>query len=263
MIRPTGYLARETVLHRLDPRIKILAVFVLSAGVFAANAAGAVLITAALAAVACLLRVGPSRLLAEVRPMVPLIALLFLLQAFFAEGKPVEVPLLRGLGVSLQGIRLGLFVGWQFACLLTTASFLTMTTAPSEIVAAIERILHPLRRLGVPSRDLAMGASVALRFLPVYLEELDRIRTARAARGGGGPRQGIGARFRAARMTAVQVLLGTFRRAGELADAIEARGYAGQPATTLRELRIAGPDRIALVCLALFAAGLTAGRIWG
>jgi len=64
-------------------------------------------------------------------------------------------------------------------------------------------------------------------------------------------------------MTAVHVLLSTFRRAGELADAIEARGYAGQQATTLRELRISNRDRIALIGLALLAAGLTAGRIWG
>jgi len=263
MIRPTGYLARETALHRLDPRVKILAVFVLSAGVFAANGVDAVLITAALAGGACLVRVGPSRIFAELRPMIPFIVLLFCLQALFAEGAPVDLPVLRELGVSLQGVRLGLFVSWQFACLLTAASFLTMTTGPAEIVAAIERILHPLRRLGVPSRDLAMGASIALRFLPVYLEELDRIRTARAARGGDMPGQGIGARFRAARMTAVSVLLGTFRRAGELADAIEARGYAGQPATTLRELRISRTDRMALAGLLLFAAGLTAGRIWG
>ncbi len=262
MIRPTGYLARETALHRLDPRVKILAVFVLSAGVFAASGVNAVLITAVLAGGACLVRVGPSRLIAELQPMIPFIALLFCLQALFAEGAPIDLPVLRELGVSLQGVRIGLFVSWQFTCLLTAASFLTMTTGPAEIVAAIERILHPLRRLGVPSRDLAMGASVALRFLPVYLEELDRIRTARAARGGELP-QGIRARFRAARMTAVSVLLGTFRRAGELADAIEARGYAGQQATTLRELRISNRDRIALMGLALLAAGLTAGRIWG
>jgi len=263
MIRPAGYLVRDTALHRLDPRVKILAVFVLSAGVFAANGVDALLITAVLAGGALLAGIGVSRLFAELRPMTPVIALLFCLQALFAEGAPVDLPVLRELGVSPQGIRLGLFVSWQIACLLIAASLLTMTTPPSEIVAAIERILHPLRRLGVPSRDLAMGASVALRFLPVYLEELDRIRTARAARGGELPRQGIGARFRTARMTAVHVLLSTFRRAGELADAIEARGYAGQQATTLRELRIANRDRIALTGLALLAAGLTAGRIWG
>jgi len=166
MIRPAGYLARDTALHRLDPRVKILAVFVLSAGVFAANGVDALLITAVLAGGAVLAGIGVSRLFAELRPMTPVIALLFCLQALFAEGAPVDLPVLRELGVSPQGIRLGLFVSWQIACLLTAASLLTMTTPPSEIVAAIERILHPLRRLAFRRETSPWGRPSPCAFSP-------------------------------------------------------------------------------------------------
>ncbi|MCG6535453.1 MAG: energy-coupling factor transporter transmembrane protein EcfT, partial [Syntrophales bacterium LBB04] len=130
-------------------------------------------------------------------------------------------------------------MGWQFIFLVLCATVLIATTLPTELVEGMERLLRPLERLRIPTHQLAMMVSLALRFMPVLLEELERIKTAQLARGADFRSGSLVRRARAAASLAVPLIVGAFRRADELADAMEARGYRNGPRTTLRELRMA------------------------
>jgi energy-coupling factor transporter transmembrane protein EcfT len=131
------------------------------------------------------------------------------------------------------------------------AAILTMTTLPSDLVGGIERLLRPLARVGIPSQDLAVMIAMALRFMPMILEEYDRIRMAQLARGADFKTGGPAFRIRAVAALAVHLLVSALRRADELALAMEARGYRRGPRTTLRELKL---DRLDFAALTLMAA---------
>ncbi|MFO7785425.1 MAG: energy-coupling factor transporter transmembrane component T family protein [Thermodesulfobacteriota bacterium] len=251
------YIPRRSVIHTLDPRIKIggavvLSLIVLQGGFF----------TCAMISLSLLILVSASwipfpRLLSALRPARIFLALLFVLHLLFTEGAPI--PPFEGLPVTatMEGLLKGLLVSWQFAVLLCTGALLTMTTSPGELVSGLERILRPLRIIGIRSHDIALMVSLALRFVPTLIEEMDRIREAQAARGASF-RGGLAHRSRCAASMLMPVALGAFRRGDELAAAIEARGYCGGPRAGLRELRLTGRDYTA-AALALLVLGVIAG----
>jgi energy-coupling factor transport system permease protein len=131
-----------------------------------------------------------------------------------------------------------------------------MTTPPSTLVAALEKLLRPLRIIRVPTQDLAVMVSMALRFVPTFQEEYHRMKTARLARGGDMKGKGLLRKLKTVISIVVPLILSAFRRADDLAAAMEARGYARGPRTTLRELRMRGMDFAALAVTISFA-GLT------
>lgn len=138
---------------------------------------------------------------------------------------------------------------WQFAALVVGAAILTMTTLPSDLVGGIERLLRPLGRVGIPSQEIAVMIALAFRFVPLLLEEYDRLRTAQMARGGDFTTGSVRLRMRAAASLAVALLFSAFRRADELTLAMEARGYRRGPRTTLRELKLTGTDAAAFAAM--------------
>ncbi len=161
----------ESPLHRLDPRVKILSVVVLGVLTFQASAEAAILITLLLAGLTGLSRLRPRHLLDALRPLMVFAALLFLIHLFFTDG---EAPVSLSAGpfrITREGLRQGGIVVWQFFALVSMGVLLTMTTGPSDLVAALEKILSPLKILRVPTQDLAVMVSLALRFLPTFLEE--------------------------------------------------------------------------------------------
>ena len=127
-----------------------------------------------------------------------------------------------------------------------------MTTLPSDLVGGIERLLRPLSAVGIPSQELAVMIAMALRFMPMLLEEYDRLRMAQMARGADFSTGSLALRTRAVTALAIPLLLSAFRRADELALAMEARGYRRGPRTTLRELRLSGWDLAAFAVMAVF-----------
>jgi energy-coupling factor transporter transmembrane protein EcfT len=170
------------------------------------------------------------------------------------EGEPLLKLAPLPLTVTREGLMQGAYVIWQFAALVLTAAVLTMTTLPSDLVGGIERLLRPLARVGFPSQEIAVMMSMALRFLPILLEETERLQTAMLARGADFTGGGLGRRTRSFASLAVPLLLSAFRRADDLVLAMEARGYRRGPRTTLRELRLAESDYAALAVIAAFAA---------
>jgi energy-coupling factor transporter transmembrane protein EcfT len=252
MIRLGQYQPGDTVVHHLDPRVKILSVVALSMLTFGASGVEIVLISAFLTAVIGAARMTPLQAARALRPVALFMAMIFLVHLFFTEGRPILSLTPLPARITQEGLVRGLYVTWQFASLVLGAAVLTLTTPPSDLVGGIERLLRPLSWVGIPSQDLAMMIAMALRFMPMLLEEYDRLRMAQMARGADFMMGSLALRTRAIAAIAVPLLLSAFRRADELAVAMEARGYRRGPRTTLRELSLSRRDLGAFAVMAAF-----------
>jgi len=242
----------DSPVHRLDPRVKIASVVVLGVLTFRASAGAAIPITLLLASLTALSRLRPRHLLDALRPLAVFAGLLFLIHLFSTDGQALASLSAGPFRITREGLKQGGFVVWQFFALVWMGVLLTMTTGPSGMVTALEKLLSPLKVLRVPTQDLAVMVSLALRFLPTLLEELEKGKTARLARGADFEAGGPAGRLKATASLVVPLLLGSVRRAEDLAEAMEARGYARGPRTSLRELRLAGPDYASLALLTVF-----------
>jgi energy-coupling factor transporter transmembrane protein EcfT len=252
MINLGQYLQGDTVLHRLDPRVKIVAVMVFSLLIFAATPAGMALISLFLAALIRTARLTFAQAAAALRPVAIFMALIFFMHLFFTGGRPLFTLSPLPVTITGEGLAQGAQVTWQFAGLVIVAAILTMTTLPSDLVGGIERLLRPLSRIGIPAQEIAVMIAMALRFMPMLLEEYDRLRMAQMARGADFSTGGVALRVRAIALLTVPLLLSALRRADELVMAMEARGYRRGPRTTLRELKLTGTDFTAFAVMAVF-----------
>lgn len=252
------YLPRDSVLHRLDPRTKIVAALGVAMVLFFVPAfAGLGLAAAGVAALLVIGRIPLGYALRGLRPLVILIALTAFLNAFFAPDGGPEVLRLGPLIATEGGLRNAAFVGLRLVVLVALASLVTFTTSPVELTDGLERLLRPLRRVGVPAHELAMMMTIALRFIPTLLEETDRIVKAQTARGADFESGGVVRRLRALVPLLVPLLVSAFRRSEELALAMEARCYRGGAGRTrMHELRWRPADVVALAVVVLAAAVL-------
>ena len=230
-----------SVIHRLDPRVKILSVIALSPYILQMEGWTGLLLSGFLAGIFLLSRLPFSLWVKSLKPMAWFLAVIFLLHLFFAEGTPLGARFAFP-RLSAGGFYRGGLIIWQFVLLIMSASLLTMTTSPSELILGLERILRPLRILRVPSHDLAMMVSLALRFMPLLLEEIDRMKTAQMARGANFAERNPLRRLQRITSLALPILIHVFLRAEELVDAMAGRGYRRGPRTYLRELRMTGHD---------------------
>jgi energy-coupling factor transport system permease protein len=238
--------------HALDPRAKILATAVFVVGLFLIDTTvGLLSVAAALAAIVAVSRIPAGTFLRLLRPVVFIVALTALFQILFSR----EGPTLFEWGfleVHTGGLRLGLFLALRILLLVSSAGLLTATTAPVALADGIEDLLSPLKRVRFPAHEVAMMMTIALRFIPTLGEEAEKIRGAQAARGADFSEGGPVRRARSFIPVLVPLTVGAFRRADELADAMESRGYrGGEGRTRYRELRLRASDALALA-LTLF-----------
>ena len=243
-------------LHALDPRAKILATAALVFGLFLVDsAAGLALVTGTVVALVVASRVPPVTFLQLLRPVAFIVALTVLFQVLFSrEG---EMLFAWGiLEIHDGGVRLGLFLGLRILLLVSAAALLTATTAPLALADGLEDLLSPLKKLRFPAHEVAMMMTIALRFIPTLSEETQKITKAQAARGADFAEGGPLARVRATVPILIPLTVGAFRRADDLAEAMESRGYqGGEGRTRYRELRFRPRDAIALTVTALILAG--------
>jgi energy-coupling factor transport system permease protein len=243
-------------LHELDPRAKIVATAVLVIGLFLVDSVVGFLVLAALfALLVAASRVPPGTFLSLLRPVAFIVALTVLFQVFFSR----EGSLLLEWGfleVHSGGLRMGLFLALRILLLVSAAGLLTATTAPVALADGIEDLLSPLRRLRFPAHEVAMMMTIALRFIPTLQEEAQKITRAQAARGADFSKGGLLGRVRTMLPVLVPLTIGAFRRADELAEAMESRGYrGGEGRTRYRELRFRVRDALALAAAALVLVG--------
>ena len=246
----------ESVLHALDPRAKILATALLVFGLFLVDsAAGLVLVVAAVVALVAASRVPPITFLRSLRPVAFIVALTALFQVLFSrEGETLFAWGI--LEIHEGGLRLGLFLGLRILLLVSAAALLTATTAPLALSDGLEDLLSPLKKIRFPAHEVAMMMTIALRFIPTLHEETQKITKAQAARGADFSEGGPLSRVRATIPILIPLTVGAFRRADDLAEAMESRGYqGGEGRTRYRELRFRPRDAIALAVTALVLAG--------
>ncbi|MDQ3568155.1 MAG: energy-coupling factor transporter transmembrane protein EcfT, partial [Actinomycetota bacterium] len=189
------------------------------------------------------------------RPVAFIVALTVLFQVLFSrEGETLFVWGI--LEIHEGGLRLGLFLGLRILLLVSAAALLTATTAPLALSDGLEDLLSPLKKIRFPAHEVAMMMTIALRFIPTLHEETQKITKAQAARGADFSEGGPLSRVRATIPILIPLTVGAFRRADDLAEAMESRGYqGGEGRTRYRELRFRPRDAIALAVTALVLAG--------
>ncbi len=242
----------ESPLHALDPRAKILATALLVLGLFLVDSVpGLVVVAAALATLVAVGRVPLRTFLRLLRPVAFLAALTALFQVLFSREGAVLVEW-GVLQVHEGGLWLGFLLAVRILLLVSAAGLLTATTAPVALADGIEDLLSPLKKVQFPAHEVAMMMTIALRFIPTLQEEGRKIMRAQTARGADFDDGGLLRRGRAMIPVLVPLTVGAFRRADELAEAMESRGYrGGEGRTRYRELRFGFRDALALVLVAL------------
>lgn len=236
----------DSVVHRLDPRTKIIGTALLITLLFTVDGfLGYLLAALAIAAVIHLSELPWRFVLRGLRPLLMILLLTVGLNIFLTEGEVVFRFLF--LTVTREGIARGLMMGTRLVLLIVGTSLLTLTTSPIQLTDGIESLLGPFRRIGVPAHELAMMMTIALRFIPTLLDETEKIMKAQMARGADFQSGGLMQRAKNLVPLLVPLFVSAFRRADELAIAMEARGYrGGQGRTKFRELRFGRIDAVAL-----------------
>ena len=251
------YYAGDSLLHRCDPRAKFVAVSALAVALFVRDSFAGLAVYAAAAALAYGLSGVPlAWFWRAFRPLLWLVALTFVAQVVFAPG---EAFFSFGfVHLSWRGLELAAFLSLRLVVLVLVGSVLTLTTPSIALTDGLAWLGRPLRRLRVPTDELALMVTIALRFIPTLLMELDTIMRAQRARGADFRRGGLRERTRSLVPVLVPLFVLSFRRADELALAMEARCYRpGAVRTRLHPLRARWSDAALLVAAAaVIAAGL-------
>ncbi|HEY8418349.1 MAG TPA: energy-coupling factor transporter transmembrane protein EcfT [Limnochordales bacterium] len=213
-------------LHRVDARVKLLVGLALAVVVFVVDAWAGYGALAAYVLIAALLSGLPlGYVVRGLRPVLWLVALTVVLHVLFTPGTPLVA--LGPVRISVEGVDTAGRLAARLLVLAAGASLVTLTTSPIALTEALEWLLRPGQRLGLPAQELAMMTTVALRFVPTLLEELDRIMKAQRARGADFETGGALRRVQALVPVLVPLFVGAFRRADELATAMEARCWRG------------------------------------
>jgi energy-coupling factor transport system permease protein len=247
-----SYIARSSILHRIDPRLKLAFVAGLSFSILLAGPASLLFVSIVLVLLVFMSGISTRTIWQALQPLLIFLVLIFLVHALFTgDDSLLRIPLI-GLSFSGSGLKQGIFVSWQFLSLIVAAVLLTMTTRPSSLIAAIKFYLNPLKLFHLPVDNIAVMITLALRLTPLLLEEKNRIALARIARGYDPRRGGVRIHVRAFLSLVSCILLGVFKKADELACAMEARNYSIGPRTSLVELRLATIDFISVFILGIF-----------
>ena len=250
------YFPGDTVVHRLDPRTKILLVVVYIVALFQADSwAGYTVVT--LVTLGCMLvsKIKPATMFKGVKPMLFIIALTALLNIFYTTGTPVR----PGWIITWEGIARAVQMMLRIVLLISGTFLLTYTTSPIALTDGLELLLNPLKKLRVPVHEMTIMMSMALRFIPTLISETDKIMSAQKARGADFETGSLLSRAKALLPILVPLFVSAFKRADELAVAMESRCYhGGEGRTRMKQLRMEARDGIALGLGAVFLAAMIA-----
>jgi energy-coupling factor transport system permease protein len=250
----TQYVPGHSALHRLDPRVKVVAVTTLAVALFVRDSYAALAVFGAVALAAVLLSGVPARWFWRgLKPLLWLVGLTFVVQVLFAPGEAFFT--LGPIHLTWEGLERATFLSVRLIILVVTGALLTLTTPPVALTDALAWLTRPLRRLRVPTEELALMVTIALRFIPTLLMELDTIMRAQRARGAEFARGGLVTRAKALIPVLIPLFVVSFRRADDLALAMEARCYRpGLTRTRLHPLAAGAGDWLALALVAAVVA---------
>ena len=251
------YFPAKSVVHRMDPRMKLVLTVLWICMVFVPNNWFGLAATVAFLFVIILCSGLPLRLVFKsIKPIIPVIIFTSVINVFYVSKGALLVSwwIFR---IYSGGLITAAFIAIRILCLIAGSSLLTYTTLPTALTDALERLLKPLKVLRVPVHDLAMMMTIALRFIPTLVEETDKIMSAQKARGADLESGKLLQRVRAMVPILIPLLASSFRRAYELATAMECRCYhGGDGRTRMKELHLAGRDYVTLLGFVLLLAGV-------
>ena len=254
------YVKGDSILHRLDPRTKIFGMLAIMVALFFVNNwIGLVYAAVVVFAVLFASQVPLKFYIRGVKPLRWILLFTAAIQIFLTPG---EIIWQWGiLHITAEGVRLAIFMCVRLVLLVMTTSVLTLTSTPIVLTDAVENLLSPFKRIGVPAHELAMMMTIALRFIPLLADETEKIMAAQKARGAAFDEGGLMDRARALLPILVPLFLSAINRASELAMAMEARCYhGGEGRTRLHELHYENRDRVAGILVALILALAVASR---
>lgn len=252
------YLTGSSALHRTDARVKIILLILYAALLFIIkNPLSYAIFLIFTTALTMTGGIGFRAVMKSIKPLRWIIVFTAVINLFFTKGEPIWS--LWKIAVTAEGIDLAVKMTVRLLCLIVASSLLTLTTPPLTLTNAVESLLSPLERLKVPVRELAMMMSITLRFIPVLAEEADRIIKAQTARGADFGSGGIIRRAKSLVPVMMPLFISAFKRAEDLATAMDARCFiSGAPRTKLREDKLTPADARAAAVFAVFAAVVVA-----
>ena len=251
------YFPGNSLLHKMDPRAKLILTFAYIVAVFVPrNWAGLSLAVAFLVMSVWLSHLPLKLIFKSLKPILPLIVFTSIINIFYVRDGLVLVDWWI-IHITLQGVVTAVFIAVRILCLIAGSSLLTYTTSPTALTDALERLMKPLKFLHVNVHELAMMMTIALRFIPTLIEETDKIMSAQKARGADMESGGLMQRIKALIPILIPLFVSSFRRAYELAMAMECRCYhGGEGRTRLRQLKYGGNDWIALILFLVITAAV-------
>ncbi len=255
------YFPGNTVVHRLDPRTKLIWLVVYIVALFQAKGwIGYTLVFSATAVCMLLSHIAPKHIFKGLKPMLFIIVFTALLNIFYTSGTPI----VEGWIITWEGLERAVKMILRITLLIAGTFLLTYTTSPMELTDGMELLLNPLKKVKVPVHEMTIMMSMALRFIPTLIEETDKIMSAQKARGADFENGNLLQRAKALLPILVPLFVSAFRRADELAVAMESRCYhGGEGRTRMKQLRMKQRDYIALLLGALLLAAVIVLRHFG
>ena len=249
------YFPGSTIVHRLDPRTKLVAVVLYIVALFTANnVSSTALVLLMLVLCVALSKIRPSALFKGLKPLLFIILLTAFLNVFYSTGTVIAQWWI--FKITREGLRRAILMVLRIMMLVSGTFLLTYTTSPLQLTDGLEQLMAPLKKLRFPVHELAMMMSIALRFIPTLIEETDKIMSAQKARGADFDSGSLIHRAKALLPVLVPLFVSAFRRADELATAMECRCYhGGEGRTRMKELKMGPADVLCLIfwCLVLAA----------
>ena len=255
------YFPGDTVVHRLDPRTKLLLVIIYIVGLFNsvgwASYAFVILVTALSMAIS---KIKPRSALKGLKPLVIIIILTAVLNIIYSDGTRIG----EGWFITWEGIERAVMMSLRIILLIVGTFMLTYTTSPIALTDGLEIMMGPLKKIKIPVHEMSMMMSMALRFIPTLIEETDKIMSAQKARGADFDSGNLFQRAKALLPILVPLFVSAFRRADELAVAMESRCYhGGEGRTRMKQLKMQGIDAWALVLGAMFLSAIFTMKHFG
>lgn len=248
------YFPGNSPIHKLDPRIKIIATLAFIIELFIVdNFIGFLIAGAVLGLLIAVSKVPVSYIMRGLKPILLILIFTFALNIFMVDGHILWQW--KFLKITEEGLEVAVFMAIRLVLLLMGSSMLTLCTRPLALTDGIERLLSPFKKIGLPAHDIAMMMTIALRFIPTLLEEADKIMKAQQARGADFESGSLMQRAKSLIPILVPLFVGAFRIAQDLAMAMEARCYrGGENRTRMHEMKFKERDYVSMVLMVVFLA---------
>ena len=258
------YIPGDSYIHKLDPRIKIILSMLFVLGLFLVNDfKGYIFIIPFIFLTIVISRLKFEYIYKGLKPIFILLMVTGFLNIFMIQGKTPWFNLFNFIIIYKEGVYTATFMMLRLVFLIVGTSILTLSTSPIELTDGIENLLNPFKKIGVPAHELAMMMTIALRFIPTLIDETDKIMKAQMARGADFESGNIFTRAKNLIPLLVPLFISSFRRADELAMAMEARCYrGGEGRTRMKQLKMTYRDVVATFTFLIFLALSVSCKWW-